>query len=68
MAALVAVLMKDLQSSVKSVRRNIYRSEVQRRLALIVNKVEIAFLNGETPDGSLNNIGLTEEEKKDPLG
>ena len=68
MTALVAVLMKDLQSSVKSVRRDIYRSEVRKRLEIVVNKVEIALLSGKIPNTNLSNIGLTEEEQKDLLG
>ena len=35
---------------------------------LVRSKVEAAFFNGDSPDKRLTNIGLTEEEKKDPLG
>lgn len=67
-AALVTVLMKGLQSLRKSLQKDLYEAEVDKRLLLVRSKVEAAFFNGDSPDKRLTNIGLTEEEKKDPLG
>ena len=45
-AALVGVLMKGLQSSVKSVREDLYEAEVDKKLPLVSCKVEVVLMSG----------------------
>ena len=68
MAALVAVLMRGLQSSRKSIERDTYRIAMRERAALIKGRIQAARFEGITPSTGLTNISLTSEEKKDPFG
>jgi prepilin-type N-terminal cleavage/methylation domain-containing protein len=68
MAALVAVLMRGLQSSRKSIQRDVYRLALRERASLIRGRIQAMKLEGAAPTADLGNLELTSEEKKDPFG
>ena len=67
MGILIATVMKNLQSSRKSIDADMCRGEMHKRIALIKGKVEAAVIAGYTPNQGLTNI-LSPEELLDAKG
>lgn len=56
MAILIGTVMKSLQSSRESVKADMVRAEMVKRLSLAKAKIEAALANEKTPQGDLKDI------------
>ena len=64
MGILIATVIKSLQSSKESIKADMVRAEMHKKVGLIKGRVEAAVIGGITPNAGLTNI-LRADDLKD---